>query len=203
MNKKWLTPILPYLAIWAGLFLFKSAWFALMGFHFAILLGLFVLRPNIPINILIKNKHPKWVVVSVVICGSSGIGIYLLWNIFQIAVDLPAQLKSIGLNSSSWLLFIAYFSIINPFIEEYFWRGFLGSDAKKLHPSDFIYAGYHVLILWEKVHPLSILFGFICLVAAGWLWRQILREDTGLLAPVLGHMAADFSILICVMLQTA
>jgi hypothetical protein len=199
-NKKWLIPILPYLAIWAGLFLFKSAWFTLIGFHVAILLALALafVRPNIPVNILFKSKHPKWILISILFCSTSGIGLYFLWNIFGITHDLPAQLQAIGLNSSSWFAFIAYFSLVNPFIEEYFWRGVLGSDSKKLYIDDVIFAGYHALILWGRVHPLSILFAVIILTSAGWIWRQFSREDGGLLAAVLGHMVADFSILMVI-----
>jgi len=36
------------------------------------------------------------------------------------------------------------------------------------------------------------------LVLPGWCWRQIYHEDNGLLAQVLSHMAADFTILIAV-----
>ena len=43
-DKKWLAPILPYLAVCAGLYLFKNAWFALIGFHVAILFALVVMR---------------------------------------------------------------------------------------------------------------------------------------------------------------
>jgi membrane protease YdiL (CAAX protease family) len=120
-----------------------------------------------------------------------------------IAHDLPAQLVSIGLNSSaSWLTFITYFSLINPLVEEYFWRGVLGSNSKKLYIGDFIYAGYHAIILWDRAIPSLILFAVIILVSAGWFWRQITREDDGLLVSVLGHMAADFSILLTVYLMT-
>jgi uncharacterized membrane protein len=52
--------------------------------------------------------------------------------------------------------------------------------------------------LWGKVHPLSIIFAVTVLVSAGWLWRQISRLDRGLLAAVLGHMIADFSILMVI-----
>jgi Type II CAAX prenyl endopeptidase Rce1-like len=197
-NKKWIAPILPYLAVWAGLFLFKSAWFTLVGFHIAILLALAIVRPNIPINILFKSKSPKWLLTSVLFCSTSGIGLYFLWDVFGVAHDLPAQLQSIGLNSSSWFAFIAYFALVNPFVEEYFWRGVLGNDAKKLYIGDIIFAGYHALVLWGRVHPLSILFTVIILTSAGWLWRQFSREDRGLLAAVLGHMVADFSILIVI-----
>ena len=197
-NKKWLTPILPYLAVWAGLFFLKSAWFTLIGFHISILIALAVIRPHIPIGVLFKSNHSKWILISVLFCSTSGIGLYFLWDVFGTVGDLPLRLQSIGLNSSSWFAFIAYFSLINPFVEEYFWRGVLGSQSKKLHVGDVIFAGYHALILWGRVHPLSILFAVIILVSAGWLWRQISRKDGGLLAAVLGHMTADFSILMVI-----
>jgi hypothetical protein len=197
-NKKWFAPILPYLAVWAGLFLFKNAWLALIGFHVSILIALVVARPSLPVNILFKSKSAKWVLISILVCSTSGIGLYFLWDVFGIAHDLPAQLQSIGLNLSSWFAFIAYFSLVNPFVEEYFWRGALGSDSKKLYIGDVIFAGYHALVLWGRVHPLSIVFAVIILTSAGWLWRQISREDSGLLAAVLGHMVADFSILMVI-----
>ena len=197
-DKKWLTPLLPYLAVWAGLFLFKNAWLALIGFHVTILLVLVFLRPNIPFEILFKSKSPKWILISVLVCSTSGIGLYFLWSIFGVAHDFPAQLESIGLNSSSWVLFIAYFSLVNPFIEEYFWRGVFRNDSKKLSIADPVYAGYHALILWGMVNPIAILFGVAILTSAGWLWRQFLREDDGMLAAVMGHMVADFSIMMAV-----
>jgi len=198
MNKKWLAPVLPYLAVWAGLFLYKSAWLAMIGFHLAIVFVLVVLRPQLSINILFKSKHPKWVLASILFCSVGGIGLYFLWPLFGMASNLPAQLQSIGLTSSSWPLFIAYFSLVNPFIEEYFWRGVLGTDSKKINIGDFLYAGYHALVLWGRLHPLSIVLAVIVLTSAGWIWRQIACEDKGLLAPVLGHMAADFTILLAV-----
>jgi membrane protease YdiL (CAAX protease family) len=200
-NKKWFLPILPYIAVVAGVHLFNNAWLALLGFHASILIMLAIVRPNIPVGVLFKSKSPKWILISVLVCGSSGIGLYLLWNMFSISPDLPAQLSTMGLSSStSWLAFITYFSLVNPLIEEYFWRGYLGSSSKKPYIGDIVYAGYHALVLWGKVHPVIILLALIVLSSVGWFWRQISREDEGLLAAVLGHMAADFSILFAVYL---
>jgi hypothetical protein len=36
------------------------------------------------------------------------------------------------------------------------------------------------------------------LVLAGWFWRQLARLNQGLLAPALGHMVADFTLLMAV-----
>lgn len=198
---KWIAPTLAYLAVGIGLFLFHSARGALVGFHVAIIISLLIARPNIPVTVLFKSTNLKWVLLSVLLCGSSGISLYFLWDTFRFANDLPAQVAALGLNSSNWLTFIAYFAIVNPFVEEYFWRGFFGNPTKSLYVYDFIYSGFHALILIGKVHTYSIIFGLSVLVFAGWLWRQIAREDHGLLAAVLGHMVADFTILMAVYLH--
>jgi len=198
---KWIAPTLAYLAVGLGLFLFHSAWGALVGFHTVIVVSLLIARPNIPITFLLKSTNLKWTFLSFLLCGSGGVALYFLWDVFKVASDLPAQVAALGLNSATWPAFIAYFALVNPFIEEYFWRGYLGNPTKSLYLYDFIYSGFHGLILIGKVQGYSIIFGLSVLVFAGWLWRQIAREDHGLLAPMLGHMAADFTILMAVYLH--
>ncbi len=198
MKSKWLAPLLPYLAVWAGFFIFSNAWATLIGFHLAILLTLAWLRPTLRIDALFKTTKPKYVLLSVFVCFAGGFGLYLLWDMFAIAKDLPEQLARLDLNSSTWAGFIAYFSLINPFVEEYFWRAVLGNTAKQLYIGDLVYAGYHVMVVWDKVPAYSILIMLAVLVFAGWFWRQIYQRDGGLLAPVLGHMVADFTILMTI-----
>ena len=197
-DRKWLSLILPYLAVWVGLFLLKNAWIALIGFHAAILLAIMFVQPNLPIKTLFRSKSPRCILISVLVSISSGIGLYFFWDVFGSLPNLPAQLQSIGLTSSAWPAFIAYFSLVNPWVEEFFWRGVLVSPSKKLLAMDVVFAGYHAMALWGRVYPGSILFAVIILTSAGWIWRQISREDGGLLAAVLGHMVADFSILLAI-----
>jgi len=200
---KWIAPLLAYLAVGIGLFVFHSAWGALLGFHFAIIISLLIEKPHVPINTLLKNQNVKWIFLSVLLCGSSGVTLYLFWDSFGFADDLSEQIRALGLNESTWPLFIAYFALVNPFVEEYFWRGYLGDKTKSLHRSDFMYAGFHGLILINKVQAGAIIFGLCMLSLAGWFWRQVYHEDGGLFAPVLGHMAADFTILLTVYKMTS
>lgn len=195
---KWLTPLLPYLAVGIGIFWLQSALLALLGFHFAILLSLLLAKSTFPVKALFKSNHLRGVILSILLCGSSGISLYYFWHYFGFIDNLPAQIESYGLTASTWPLFIIYFVLVNPWVEEYFWRGYLGSSTKNLYPSDFLYAGFHAMILWNKVQAGAILYSLIVLVLAGWFWRQLARLEEGLLAPVLGHMAADFTILMAV-----
>jgi membrane protease YdiL (CAAX protease family) len=181
-----------------GLFWFRNAWAALLGFHFAILLALLLGKPQLPVKTLFKSNQIRWVVLSIFLSGSVGIFLYLFWSTFRVAGDLSAHVAALGLNTSNWLAFLAYFSLVNPFLEEYYWRGYLGSPTKKLYISDLVYAGFHGMILAGSMPVLSIVYSMTLLVLAGWFWRQLAREDGGLLAPVLGHMAADFTILMAV-----
>jgi hypothetical protein len=195
---KWLTPLLPYLAVAIGLFWIQNAFWALIGFHIAIILSLLLARSPIPIKILFKSKNIRWVVLNILLCGSSGISLYFLWSSFGVVDNLYGQMEALGLTSSNWPVFIAYFALVNPFVEEYFWRGYLGSPTRGLYTSDFLYAGFHALVLMNKVQTGAILYSLTILVLAGWFWRQLARADEGLLAPVLGHMTADFTILMAV-----
>jgi hypothetical protein len=199
---KWFTPILPYLAVGLGVFWFQNAWIALLGFHLAIVISLWVAGSAIPIKILFTSNQMRWILLSILLSSSSGVSLYFLWRYFGVTGDLPARLEGLGLNKSTWPAFLAYFVFVNPFVEEYFWRGFLGNPTKGFHGSDFLYAGFHALVLIGKVQTLSIIYSLGVLILAGWFWRQIAREGQGLLAPLLGHMAADFTILLTVYRMT-
>ncbi len=198
---KWIAPTLTYLAVAVGLFGFQSAWGALVGFHLAILLSLLIAKPNLSIRILFRGRNLKWILVSILLCASSGLTLYFFWDKLGIAEDVSARVGALGLNTSNWIAFIAYFTLVNPLLEEYFWRGYLGSVNPTPHISDVLYSGFHGLILINKVQPGVIVCCLTVLMLAGWFWRQLARTNGGLLAPLLGHMIADLTILVAIFLK--
>ena len=198
---KWIAPVFVYVAVGVGLFIFRTAWSSLLTFHIAILISLLIAKPNIPLRILFTGRNIQWILISILLCGSSGVTLYFFWDKFGIANDLAAHVEAMGLSASTWIPFITYFTLVNPLLEEYFWRGYLGSPTSHFYRSDFLYAGFHGLILLNKVQPSMIVYSLALLVLAGWFWRQIARTDGGLLAPVLGHMMADLTILLAVYLR--
>lgn len=172
----------------------------MFGLHAAFLLVLAFFRPNISPIILFKSKNIRWIIFNILLCGASGIALYYLLPWFVSSKTLRTQLSGLGLNIFNLPIFIAYFSLVNPLIEEYFWRGALGNDSKGFYMGDLLYAGYHGVVLIHQVPILITLLALFCLTFIGWFWRQIQREEAGSLAPVLGHMAADFSVMTAVYL---
>ena len=199
---KWLTVLLPYLAVAIGIFWVQNALAALLTFHAAIILSLWLARSSVPLKILFTSKDIRWVILNILVCGSSGVSLYFFWSTFEVIGNLSAHVESLGLTRTTWPIFITYFVLVNPLVEEYFWRGYLGSPTKRLYPSDFLYSGFHGLILLGNMPVVAILGILIVLVLAGWFWRQLARADGGLLAPVLGHMTADLTILMAIYLRS-
>jgi membrane protease YdiL (CAAX protease family) len=198
---KWIASLLVYVAVALGLFISRNAWGALLSFHLAILISLLIAKTDIPIKTLFTGHNIRWILLSILLCGSSGISLYFFWDKFGVTSDLARHVASIGLTKSTWIAFIAYFTMVNPLFEEYFWRGYLGSSTTNVHMSDFLYAGFHGLILLNKVQAGMIAYSLALLIVAGWFWRQMARADRGLLSPVLGHMAADLTILVAIYLR--
>jgi membrane protease YdiL (CAAX protease family) len=196
---KRLAPVLAYAAVAVGLFWAHSAWGALLGFHLAMLFALWLDPHNLPPpSLLLKSKRRRWIVSSLLVGSASGISLYLLWPWLGIAPDLAAQLDALGLARASWPAFIVYFTLVNPWIEEYFWRGYLADNSRRLIPMDFVFAGYHSLLLLRRTSLPAIALALSALVFGAWFWRQTSRRDGGLLAAALGHLLADLTILLAV-----
>jgi hypothetical protein len=189
---------MPYLAVWLGLYLFHSGWAAILGYHAGIIL-LVTLAKAWPKLSDFHPNAPMWKVALFALTGlSAGVVVYFLWPFVYVSPAFSDALLDWGLTPRVWPVFILYSGLVNPWLEEIFWRGWLGSAAT--HPiwQDFIFGGFHLVILAPFISLFWMAIALLILAFSGWLWRQVDRVEQSMLATSLFHMAADVSILLVV-----
>jgi membrane protease YdiL (CAAX protease family) len=152
---------------------------------------------------IISKRNNAILIIMLVIGGVSGLLLYLLWPVLTIPEGINQELLNIGLNASSWPYFIGYFILVNPWLEELFWRDYLSSDTKRFTLNDFLFSGYHILVLAGKLHPVWLVAVFLVIAAAGWFWRQANTRNGSILASVVSHIAADCSVILAIYFLTS
>ncbi len=113
---------------------------------------------------------------------------------------MTAVLAELGLVDVTWFAFIGYYCLVNPWLEELFWRGFLVRRERRPVPVDLLFAGYHALVVIWFVDWPWVMIAFFSLTTAAWLWRRTAHSTGGLLLPVISHFAADVGIIIAAQL---
>ena len=199
---KLISALVPYVAVLVGLYVFKNAWVAVGVYHFGI--AVFLLAGGR--KGLLKKVCVGWdplmaaagVVISVMIFPIT----FFLWGYMQLGdVPLKSALANFGLHGASWFFFMIYFSTVQPFLEELYWRGYLECGHKHFSWTDMAFAGYHILVLVWFVKVPWLVTAFVILTIAAYLWRYIVSRAGGLAVPLVSHIAADVSIIavVCVL----
>jgi hypothetical protein len=190
--------IMPYLSVWLGLYVIGNVWAAVLGYHLGIVL-LVTLAGAWPPFGKFRTTTPLWQVLFFGLSGCvAGVSVYFLWPFIHVSPQLTYALRSWGLTQRSWPIFILYGTLVNPWLEETYWRGWLGSTARIPIVHDVFFAGFHLVILAPFFPPIWLAVTFLVLAFSGWMWRQVMRTERSMLASSLFHMAADVSILLVV-----
>lgn len=189
---------MPYLVIWLGLFVIKNAWSAVIGYHLGIILLVTLAGAWPPLQKFHPGASP-WKVILFSLTGClAGVAVYMLWPMIQASPALKLSLVEWGLNANSWLPFILYSALINPWLEEIYWRNWLGSADSKPILTDAVFAGFHLIVLAPFISIIWLAVVFIVLTSSGWMWRQVMQAEKSMLASTLFHMSADVSILLVI-----
>lgn len=191
--------LLPYLTVPAGLYLLKSAWSAILAYQLGMLLFLLVARrpPRQP-EIVRRRAPRRWTAALLAACLSSGLLVLLIWPWAGrlSPADLAVWLSRLGLAPKTWPVFIAYMCLTTPWLEEQYWRGWLGRLGRPAVETSAWFAGYHLLVLMPILQPAWLALVFFSLTAAGWSWQRLSGFRNGLLWAVLSHSAADLSVML-------
>jgi uncharacterized protein len=187
--------LVPYVTLGIGLFLLHNAWVALLGYHLGMIIILFLDKKLLTVKSLFQNSNRKILIINAVLGGAAGLLIYLMWPFLGLSGNITPFIQSIGLTPAIFPYFMAYFVLINPWLEELYWRGYLGSNSKRLTLHDLLFAGYHIMVLAGQIEIIWLVTVFIILSLTAWFWRQSDRWSQGLATSVISHLVADASII--------
>ncbi len=196
--KKILPPSIPYITISIGLLVFHNAWLAILGYHTGIVAVISLSKTRIAIKGAFQGNR-YWIHFITALTGAGGgILLYILWPLLSVPDDINSYIRSIGLNELTWPVFLTYFILINPLIEEYYWRGYLATEAKGIALNDLLFSGYHLIVLAGQMETIWLIVVFCGLTIGAWFWRQMNMLNGGLLASIISHITADITVILTI-----
>ncbi len=198
-----IAPFIPFLIIGLGWLLTNNAWVTLLGYHLGLLGVLLLARQTDTASKLSRGGQPVLMVLTILAGAAAGILLFVLYPALGIEPGLGGALARSGLSGLTWPPFILYYSLVNPCLEEWYWRGYLGGPDRRPTISDVCYAGYHPIVLSSFMSWPWLILEFLVLLGAAWLWRQIAHRTGGLLIPLLSHLSADAGLILAIYLLAA
>lgn len=153
------------------------------------------------------QQSRKWAVTVGIIFGI--LGVIFIWGTYLILrsiLDMPEILDSLLRDSKirrevfPWVALAVV--AINPFLEEYFWRGFVyGFFSEKVSAlwakrvifyfSGIFFAVHHVLIVRDWFNWWQMLLSVSFLIAAGLIFNWMYDKSRSMLASWITHTIAD------------
>lgn len=197
---KLIAALVPYLAVLLGMNVLNSAWTAILLYHAGILIFLAIRKPSNLWKTLWGGLKTPFLFPAIGTCALAAPVVYFLWPWFAASESILQEwLPKYGLIGWKWLLLIPYFSIVHPVLEEIHWRGIAPETVRGFCWQDFLFAGYHVLVLHELVFWPWLILIFAVLSGSSFFWRWAADRFGGYGLPVLTHAAADAGVLIGVL----
>ncbi|HOV13245.1 MAG TPA: CPBP family intramembrane metalloprotease [Spirochaetota bacterium] len=190
---------LPIPIVLFGLLVLKNAFLTILFYHIFMISVLVINKAPINFKDFFKGWDTKWGLLLIIGGLSTGFIALLFWNlIFLTDIPFTTQLEKIGLSKSNWFLFLLYFSVINPVIEEVFWRGYFRDKNIRFNLECVGFASYHLFVLYffVKIYWLPVVFIFLFIASI--FWKIIYKKYEGLLVPLISHVLADLSIVFAV-----
>jgi hypothetical protein len=188
---------LPYIVVGFGLYVAHSALLAMLAYQAVMLAFVVRYRPTDPGRTGDRGGLYRWLPAALVALSVLvGVPLRLLWGWFTSGPALVAQLQDWGLTTANWWLFAAWLCLMNPWLEQRFWRGVLGSADHRPRATDAGFAGYHLLVVLPVVAWPWLAATFAALVAASWWWRQVIRLQGNFRGATIAHFLADASIMV-------
>jgi len=138
-----------------------------------------------------------------------GVGIYVLIvgayfavsPFFDFSGIASSLTRDMGVTAENFLFVSLYISFVNSFLEEFFFRGFVFTNLKKLSGrgaaywfSALVFSLYHVAMMVGWFSPLLFLLVMLGLAAGGFIFNFLNEKADTVYCSWLTHMFANFAI---------
>jgi len=179
-----------------GIYILKNILIATLLYHIMLLICIYGIARFDIIKLFIKGaKWPLGPAFCLSGLTAGGVILYLGPIARLEQVDLAKTLASLNLDRQWYLIYAVYACLVNPFLEEAFWRGCFKNNSLLPNPIDALFSGYHALVVIPVLRTPYIVLLFLAMLGVGWLFRILYRVTGGLLIPLLTHFVADIAIL--------
>lgn len=188
----------PYLAVLVGIYRSENGFLAVVLYHLILLICIVALDKSNPFTRLLQGYHRY---LGPLCIGGllPGILILFLWpSLTTGRIKLSCFLFTLRFDETLFIIFALYVCLVNPILEESFWRGCFTPGTLMPNYIDAFFAGFHLLIISRLVKLPYMVCAFLGLAFVGWFFRLIYRHTGGLLIPWLTHLIADAAILFAV-----
>jgi len=189
--------LIPYIAVITGLYFLKNAWISILLYHVMIIAYIVATGRISGFRKIKCGWNVRLMFFSCVVSVLAGPALFAFWDLMTLKNSDPGLiLTGFHLNGISWTLFIPYFCLIHPGLEEVFWRGNSEKDKVTGIFRDILFGGYHVLVLVLFIKLEWVIISFLLLTFISIMWNSISQKTHGLLIPLLSHTVTDTSIII-------
>ena len=194
---KLLAALVPYIAVLIGMFAFHNAWLTILLYHLGVVAFLTYRKPEGLRRRMWAGIKSPMLLPGMLVCAMAAPVVYFMWPSFAVSESiLPEWLAHYGLTGWAWLLLIPYFSLIHPIMEEVHWRGISPGRFVGICWQDLVFAGYHVLVLFQLIRWPWLILVFGILVGSSIFWRWTADRFGGYAPAILTHAAADAGVMV-------
>ncbi len=128
------------------------------------------------------------------------VGTYLFLNSFADLSAIQSSLENnLGINKDNFIIIGLYVSVINSFLEEWFFRGFIFNELKKAHRtfayifSSLSFAVYHIAIMDGMFNIGILLLVLIGLFIGGCIFNYLNEKNNNIYSSWFCHSFANFA----------
>jgi len=200
MIAAFITCLLSAAGIGAGLYFFHSGWTAILLYHGVLAGALTLQKPRWEgAHTILRGYNTAAAVVLVLLSAGFGWAFYMfIHRLDPEGVHVLRRVSHSGLTISGLALFAVYVSVVNPVLEELYWR------RNYAAPHGVVFDGFYALLhlpifcFFGNFTPLQLFLPVGGLVLAGSLWRGVARRRNGLASAILGHASGDLAVMVAI-----